>query len=1142
VSPTEMRKTGVDVVGDMPWGTHFCLFYETKADLLETLVSYCKAGLENQEFCLWVVAEPLAVEEATRALEQAVPDFDRYLSDQSIEIVAARDWYFPEGQFDLNRVIGGWNQKLADASAKGYAGVRVTGDTAWLEKKDWKDFCEYEESLNHACANQRLAVLCTYPLAACGAAEILDVVRAHQFAVINRRGCWDVIETAGHKQAKAEIKRLNEELEQRVVDRTSQLTAVNAELTKEVLQRQRAEEALRRSEAYLAEAQRVSHTGSFGWSVATGNIVWSEETFRIFEFEPAIKPTVELILQRTHPEDRSFVQGTLDQAARDRKVLDFEHRLMMPDGTVKYVRVVGHSATIAGSGDVTFVGAITDVTERKRAEEALLRSEAYLAEAQRLSHTGSWACEIATREMIHSSEEHHRLFGLDPEREGIPSFDEFYQRIHPEDRDRTIDDLEKAISAGTNVEAHFRVVLSEGTTRYMYGIGHPVVKPSGHTSEFVGAVMDVTERTRAEALRDGESRILELIARDAPLREILEKLVRVVEAQFAGLLCSVLLLDEDGQHTRHGAAPSLPEPYAKSIDGLCIGPKAGSCGTAMYRKEPVVVTDILEDPLWEEYRGVAEPYGIRACWSTPILAHSGKALGSFAMYYREPRSPSPAETRALEMATDLAGIAIEHKLTHEQLQRSEAYLAEAQRLSHAGSWAFNAGESVYWSQENFRIWGFDPQQGLPNRETVLHRIHPADRDRVVESVKEAVREKRDYVVEFRIVLPEGTVKHIHGLGHPVFSASGELVEVVGTQLDVTDRRRSEAALQNAYEEIKTLKDQLYRENLALREEIDQASMFEEIVGTSAALQRLLSRVAKVAPTDSTVLITGETGTGKELIARAIHKRSGRAERAFVSVNCAATPSSLIASELFGHEKGAFTGAVQKRLGRFELAEGGTIFLDEVGELPAETQLALLRVLQEREFERVGGAQSISVDVRVIAATNRDLQTAITAGTFRMDLFYRLNVFPIEVPSLRERQEDIPMLVEYFIGRYAGKAGKKIRNIDRATLELFKSYSWPGNVRELQNVVERSVILCDRETFSVDESWLSRQSVPSPVSAQPLAESLLNQEKEMIERALVECGGRVAGPRGAATRLGVPQSTLATKIKTLGINKNRYKAS
>jgi PAS domain S-box-containing protein len=683
----EMRKSGVDVVGDMPWGTHFCLFYETKADLLETLVSYCKAGLQSQEFCLWVVAAPLTVEEARQALKEAIPAFERYLVDPSIEIVTARDWYFQDGTFDLKRVIDGWNEKLSRASAKGYAGVRVTGDTAWLERKDWKDFCEYEESLNQAVANQRLSVLCTYPLAACGATEILDVVRTHQFAVTKRRGSWDVIETAGHKQAKAEIKRLNEELEQRVVERTTQLTTVNSELTKEVLQRQHAEGALLLSEAYLAEAQRVSHTGSFGWSVSSGNIVWSDETFRIFEYAPADKPTVEVILLRTHPEDRAFVQEMLYQAARDRKAFDFEHRLQMPDGSAKNVRVVGHPSTNDESGNFEFVGAVTDITEQKRFEEALLRSEAYLAEAQKLSHTGSWACKIATREMIHSSEEHHRLFGFDSEREGIHSFDEFYQRIHPEDRDRTIEDLERAIREGTNVEAHFRVVLPEGTTRYMYGIGHPVVKPSGDTGEFVGTVMDVTERTRAVALRDGESRILEMIARDAPSEKILENLVRVVEAQFAGLLCSVLLLDEDEQHARHGAAPSLPEPYSKAIDGLCIGPQAGSCGTAMYRREPVIVTDILKDPLWEAYRDVAEPYGFRACWSTPILAHSGKALGSFAMYYREPRSPSPDETRALELATHLAGIAIERKRAREErerLRQAQADLAHINRVTTMG--------------------------------------------------------------------------------------------------------------------------------------------------------------------------------------------------------------------------------------------------------------------------------------------------------------------------------------------------------------------------------------------------------------------------------------------------------------------------
>jgi PAS domain S-box-containing protein len=685
VRATEMRKTGLEVVGDMPWGTHFCLFYETTADLLETSVAYCKAGLESQEFCLWVVAEPLAVEAATRALAQAVPDFDRYLSDHSIEIVAARDWYFPGGQFDLNRVISGWNQKLAYASASGFVGVRVTGDTTWLKKKNWKDFCEYEEALNHAVANQRLAVLCTYPLAACGAAEILDVVRTHQFAVTKRRGDWDVIETAGHKQAKAEIKRLNQELEQRVVERTSQLTTVNRELTKEVIQRRRAEEALLRSEAYLAEAQRASHTGSFGWSVSNGDIVWSDESFRILGFDPAIKPTVDLVLQRTHPEDRSFVDATLDQVARDRKAFDFEHRLLTPDGSVKYVRVVGHPSTNDESGNFEFVGAVTDITDRKRAEEALRRSEGYLAQAQRLTQSGSWAWNAHTGARFWSQET-FRIFGCDPEKVK-PTWSDILERVHPEDRPAIVQKAEMESTVKEDSEFDFRIVLPDGTTKHLHSISHPVVDESGEITEIVGTLMDVTERMRAEALRDGESRILEMIARDAPLEEILEKLVRVVEAQFAGLLCSVLLLDEDGQHVRHGAAPSLPEPYTRAINGLRIGPKAGSCGTAMYRGEPVVVTDILQDPLWEAYRDVAEPYGLRACWSTPILAHSGKALGSFAMYYRQPRSPIPPETRALEMATHLAGIAIERKLAREErerLRQTQADLAHINRVNTMG--------------------------------------------------------------------------------------------------------------------------------------------------------------------------------------------------------------------------------------------------------------------------------------------------------------------------------------------------------------------------------------------------------------------------------------------------------------------------
>jgi formate hydrogenlyase transcriptional activator len=370
--------------------------------------------------------------------------------------------------------------------------------------------------------------------------------------------------------------------------------------------------------------------------------------------------------------------------------------------------------------------------------------------------------------------------------------------------------------------------------------------------------------------------------------------------------------------------------------------------------------------------------------------------------------------------------------------------------------------------------------------------------------------------------------------NPLFDEQGHLLHWYATGTDIEDRKQVEERMRN--------------ENLALREEIDRSSMFEEIVGSSKVLRKVLVQVDRVAPTESTVLIVGETGTGKELIARAVHKRSKRASRAFIRVDCAAIPPSLIASELFGHEKGAFTGALQKRLGRFESADGGTIFLDEVGELPAETQPALLRVLQEHEFERVGSNKPIAVDVRVLAATNRDLKAAVTRGAFRQDLFYRLNVFPIEIPPLRERVDDIPLLVEYLLGRYAKKAGKRIRHIRKKTLELFQAYDWPGNIRELQNVVERAVILCDGETFSVEDTWLkgeSSQSGPTVSNAGALPEResvLVQQEKKIIEAALAASEGRISGPVGAAAKLGMPRQTLDSKIRALRIDKQRFKTS
>nr|UXE45564.1 anaerobic nitric oxide reductase transcription regulator NorR [uncultured bacterium] len=405
-------------------------------------------------------------------------------------------------------------------------------------------------------------------------------------------------------------------------------------------------------------------------------------------------------------------------------------------------------------------------------------------------------------------------------------------------------------------------------------------------------------------------------------------------------------------------------------------------------------------------------------------------------------------------------------------------------------------------------------------------FHPEDLERLREERRAALARGLPFEIEQRALRRDGQYRWFLIHYNPFHDEQGRLVRWYATGTDIDDRKRTE--------------DRVRNENVALREEIDRSSMFEEIIGSSESLRQVLAQLSKVAPTDSTVLILGETGTGKELIARAIHNRSKRSARAFIRVNCAAIPPSLVGSELFGHEKGSFTGAIQQRMGRFEAADGGTILLDEIGDLPAETQLALLRVLQEREIERVGSVKPIPVDVRVIAATNSELEEAVAHGTFRQDLFYRLNIFPIRIPPLRERVDDIRLLLEYFIERYATKAGKKIKNIGKKTYDLFQSYNWPGNIRELQNVIERAVILCDGETFSVNETWLKRVTRQPSGPTLPLATAMEEREREAIEAALAEAQGQVGGLKGAAAKLGIPRQTLESKIKTLAINKFRFK--
>jgi formate hydrogenlyase transcriptional activator len=437
------------------------------------------------------------------------------------------------------------------------------------------------------------------------------------------------------------------------------------------------------------------------------------------------------------------------------------------------------------------------------------------------------------------------------------------------------------------------------------------------------------------------------------------------------------------------------------------------------------------------------------------------------------------------------------------------------------------GHALYANQAMLDYIGITMQDVLAS-DFRARTFHPEDLERVGKEREGGFARGLPFEIELRALRKDGRYRWLLLRYNPLRDEEERLVRWYATGTDIDDRKRAE--------------DRTRNENVALREDIVRSSMFEEIVGSSEPLRQVLVQVSKVAPTDTTVLVLGETGTGKELIARAIHNRSKRPNRAFIRVNCAAIPQSLIASELFGHEKGSFTGATQRRLGRFESADGGTIFLDEVGDLPPETQVALLRVLQEREFERVGGTQPVSVDVRVIAATNRDLTSAVAEGRFRQDLFYRLNVFPIRLPALRERISDISLLVGYLIDRYAQKLGKKIRNIDKKTMELFHAYDWPGNIRELQNVVERAVILSEGETFFVDETWLTHVTRKVAAPTAPLVADLVEHEREMLEAALRESEGVVGGPTGAAAKLGIPRQTLESKIRKLRINRYRFKVS
>src|SRR5467141_2830816 len=831
--------------------------------------------------------------------------------------------------------------------------------------------------------------------------------------------------------------------------------------------------------------------------------------------------------------------------------------------------------------------------------------------------------------------------------------------VHTEDRDRLMDFWRHLLDSGQTGEIEARLRRYDGEYRWFLFRAEPVRDNHGNIFKWHGANTDIEDRKRAEALLATEKRTLEMIAGGACLADILERLCETVDAQASNIKSAVMLMDADGMHLRTAAAPRLPKGWVEAITPLKIGPCVGSCGTAASLKQRVIVSDIATDPLWANFRDLALSYGLRAAWSQPLLSKNQHVLGTFGMYYTEPRTPSETDLRLIEGAGHIAVIAIEGERSQkalrsalEEIRTSEAKLRKIIDTIPTLAWcSLPDGTGIFWNRrwheytglslEVVRGWGWQKA------------IHPEDLKEITDKWLGFLAAGQPGEVEGRLRRFDGVYRWFLFRAEPFHDESGNIINWYGTDTDIDDLKRAEAKLRKDEEELRRMtdaipqtiivlnpdgraiyanrvaleytglslddvqtdnfwarvfhpddvqrlreerykalsdsapfeneeralgKDGKYRwflmrynplldetgrvirwyatatdiddrkrnedrtrnENLALREQIDRDSMFEDIVGSSEVLGKVLHRVSKVASSDSTVLIFGETGTGKELIARAIHKRSKRADRVFIGVNCAAIPPSLIASELFGHEKGAFTGATQRRLGRFESANGGTIFLDEIGDLPPEIQIALLRVLQEREIQRVGGNNSVPIDVRVLAATHRDLNALVAEGRFREDLLYRLNVVPIVVPPLRERVADIPLLVQYFIDRFGRRAGKKFKAIDKKSLKAFQAYGWPGNVRELQNVIERAVILSDGDTFAVDETWLRRELPASAKRRGTLNGALVKQEKEMIEAALTATQGRISGPSGAATKLGLLSRTLDSKIRRLKINVYRFK--
>ena len=972
----------------------------------------------------------------------------------------------------------------------------------------------------------------------------------------------------------------------------------------------RAGQKLRESEAYLAEAQRLSQTGSWAWNPATGDIrYWSEMCYRVLGFDPAGPlPRFEEFFRRLHPNDQAALRERFDKAIRDKADFELDYRLVHPEKGIRDIHAVGH-AVLDGSGNLAeFVGTVMDVTERKHAEEALQKSERNLAAIINTIPTAAWTtrpdgyCDFINQVWLDYA-------GMTAEKAQAWGWAE---AIHPDDRNKLLEDWQSCLTSGTPLDMEARVRRFDGSYRWFLIRVNLLRDESGKIVKWYGTNTDIEDRKRREeALRASElswrqiidnipghvattdalgkvafnnRQILEYFGKtneeikdwsrigiihpdDLPgvigawtksietgqILDIEARLrradgvhrwfqIRAVPARDAEGEISdwyVLLTDiDDRKHAEEKLQQS--EAELRTITDAIRQPIGVESPDGTYLYANRVALDngglTLDEVIKEGFlarrghpddinrvrdeRRIALLEGVPFDLEMRLLKH-GEYRWQL-IQYNPLKDESGQIIRWYSTATDID----DRKRAEQKLRQSEEELRTiTDTIRQPIIVLAPDGTTLYVNQVALDLTGLSREE-VHGQAFFQQVIHPDDVNRIRAKRQEGFSGGAPFELEWRARFKSGQYRWQLLQYNPLKDESGQAIRWYATATDIDDQKKTEERLRN--------------ENLILREEIDRSSMFEEIVGSCKPMREVLKQVEKVAPSDSTVLILGETGTGKELIAHALHRRSKRANRAFIRVNCAAIPESLIASELFGHEKGAFTGALQRRVGRFEAADGGTLFLDEIGDLPMETQIALLRVLQEREFERVGSNHPISVDVRVIAATNRDLPAAVAAGTFRQDLFYRLNVFPIAVPPLRDRAEDIPLLVEYFVGRFAKEAGKTIRHIGKQTVDGLQTYNWPGNIRELQNVVERAVILSESDTFVVDESWLKGEAAEP--SQQEGLSALAEREVEMIQAALAESHGRISGPSGAAAKLGIPRQTLESKIRRLGIDRYGQKPS